>query len=309
MDPFQRYQYKLALELRIRKAYGVAFQDFFSSVMEMAHGNDFVRVRPFGSLGDKGCDGYLSSSGCVFQCYGKAEDAPPNAAAIVTKLAEDYTLAASHLPDIMKEWHFAHNLVAGLPVVAVQKIESMKVAFPAHQFGTIGPAGLEERIFTLNESQLLELLGPAATADDSRNLRMDEVRDLVEAVMTSIDDATVDAGDIKPVPVDKLSFNKLPQHWRDLVSAASQNAPYVKQHFDHHPNPETGDAVAQAFRQRYRALRQENLAPGVIMDQLYEQTTGIGAVSARRQVAAQALLAYLFDACEIFEDHPSKVNP
>jgi hypothetical protein len=119
MDPFQRWQYKLAFELRIRKAYGVAFQDFFSTVMEMAHGSDFVRVRPFGSLGDKGCDGYLSSSGRVYQCYGKAEDAPPNAAAIVNKLSDDYALAAAHLTGVMKEWHFVHNLVTGLPITAV----------------------------------------------------------------------------------------------------------------------------------------------------------------------------------------------
>jgi hypothetical protein len=43
------------------------------------------------------------------------------------------------------------------------------------------------------------------------------------------------------------------------------------------------------------------------MDALYEQITGVGSVSVQRQVAAQALLAYLFDACDIFEDHPSKV--
>jgi hypothetical protein len=184
----------------------------------------------------------------------------------------------------------------------------MKVAFPVHQFGTIGPAALEERVLALSESQLFGLLGPAATADDSRNLHMEEVRDLVEAVMTSIDDEAMEPREIKPVPVDKLSFNKLPQHWHDLLVAASQNAPYVKQYFDHHPNPEAGNAVALAFRQRYEALRQENLGPGTIMDQLYEQTTGVGAVTARRQVATQALLAYLFDACEIFEDQASKVS-
>jgi hypothetical protein len=44
------------------------------------------------------------------------------------------------------------------------------------------------------------------------------------------------------------------------------------------------------------------------MRSLYEGITGVGSVSPERQVAAQALLAYLFEACDIFEDHPSKVN-
>jgi len=51
--------------------------------MEKLHGDDFVRIRPLGSLGDKGCDGYLRSNGQVFQCYGKLEDAPVRAAGIV----------------------------------------------------------------------------------------------------------------------------------------------------------------------------------------------------------------------------------
>jgi hypothetical protein len=105
MDPLQRWQYKLSFDLKVRNAWSTAFQDFFSTVMEKLHGDDFMRVRPMGSLGDKGCDGYLRSNGQVFQCYGKLEDARVNAASIVKKLGDDYGLAASHLVAIMKEWH------------------------------------------------------------------------------------------------------------------------------------------------------------------------------------------------------------
>jgi hypothetical protein len=57
MTPEQRYWWRIALELKLRKSSGDAFQDFFSNVMAKAHGSDFVRLRAFGSLGDKGCDG------------------------------------------------------------------------------------------------------------------------------------------------------------------------------------------------------------------------------------------------------------
>src|SRR2546421_4637035 len=120
----------------------------------------------------------------------------------------------------MKEWHFAHNLVNGLPTEAVLKIDAMKEAFPQHGFGTIGPAGLEEGVFKLRKDHLFDLLGPAATAEDSRNLRMDEVRDLVDALIRSIDAGLVATGEIRPVPSDKLVFNKLPQHWCGLITAA-----------------------------------------------------------------------------------------
>jgi len=54
----QRYWWRIALELKLRKSSGDAFQAFFSDMMEKKHSTDFVRVRAFGSIGDKGCDGY-----------------------------------------------------------------------------------------------------------------------------------------------------------------------------------------------------------------------------------------------------------
>ena len=60
MTPQQRYWWRVALELKLRKCSGDAFQEFFSTVMLKVHGSDFVRLRPFGVLGDKGCDGYCN---------------------------------------------------------------------------------------------------------------------------------------------------------------------------------------------------------------------------------------------------------
>jgi len=111
MEPITLWQYKLSFDLRIRNAYGVAFQDFFSVVMEKARGADFIRVRPFGAIGDKGCDGFLQSSGCVYQSFGKLDDAPVNTSTLVKKIGDDYVLATKHLGTMVKEWTFVHNLV------------------------------------------------------------------------------------------------------------------------------------------------------------------------------------------------------
>ena len=308
MQPIQRWHYRVTFDLRVRNAYGVAFQDFFSTIMEARYGSDFIRVRPFGSLGDKGCDGYRSTGGLVFQCYGKLEDAAPKAATIAKKIGDDYKLAGGNLGAIMKEWHFAHNLVSGLPIEAVEKIEELKQA-NAHAVGVFGPPSLWAIVEELNETELFNLLGPAATAEDCQNLKLDEVRRLTDSLMTSISTGAVLNGPIKPVPSDKLTFNQLPGHWVQLLKTASSNGPFVQEYFDQNSDVELGDKIARAFSTRYMELKQEALAPGQIMDALYVQTTGMGWVPAVRQVAAQALLAYLFDACDIFEDHPYKVGP
>lgn len=117
-DPFtatQRYYWRIALELRLRKANSDAFQDFFSTVMGLLHGDDFVRVRPYGALGDKGCDGYLQSDGQLFQCYGALAGELKQVATLTTKMTDDFAKALKNLAAIMKEWHMVHTSPMGSP--------------------------------------------------------------------------------------------------------------------------------------------------------------------------------------------------
>jgi hypothetical protein len=119
MTSEQRYWWRIALELKLRKCSGDAFQNFFSDVMGKVHGSDFVRLRPFGRLGDKGCDGYLQSNGQVFQCYGALNGSFGRVTYLISKMGEDFSKALTAIPSIMKEWHMAHNLVDGLPIEAI----------------------------------------------------------------------------------------------------------------------------------------------------------------------------------------------
>jgi len=306
LEPMERYQYILAFRLKIRSAHGTGFQDFFSTVLENSYGTDFVRIRPFGSLGDKGCDGYRSSNGQVYQCYGKLEDGKLTVSGLTNKVNADYALASAHLTTLMKAWHFAHNLVDGVPVELLQAIETLK-GKGVHEIGLLGPPALEALVLELPPQVLAILLGPAATAADTANLRMEAVRDVVSAVIDAIGTEAMIEGPVVDVPAGKLDFNQLPQVWVQIITAAIKNAPHVEAYFNGHPEPETGNLVAAEFNRRYRDLKLSGLQPGAIMDELYQQTTGIGVVTAIQQVAAQALLAYLFEACEIFEDRPSKV--
>jgi hypothetical protein len=107
------YQYKISLRLKLRQSSGDAFQDFFSTVMGRLHSDDFVRVRPFGQKGDKGCDGYLQSSGQLFACYGAVNGDKGKVDYLVSKMDEDFAKAKKNLSEIMKEWHMVHNLVDG----------------------------------------------------------------------------------------------------------------------------------------------------------------------------------------------------
>ncbi len=301
MTPEQQYWWRIALELKLRKCSGDAFQDFFSSVMVAVHDADFVRVRAFGRVGDKGCDGYLQSSGQVFACYGALNSDAGKVAYLIKKMGDDYGKAAKALSAIMNEWHMVHNLVDGLPTDALLKLQEMRKADAARKFGFIGIEGFEQRIFGLAIQRIEALLGMAATAQDAHNFQAAELRDLISAIMIAADEKPIDVTDIRPVPPDKLDFNKLPGHWRSMIAGGWQNAHLVEEYLDRHPDPLTGERIAHSFRVRYEYLKAQSLAPGAIMSSLYEGITGIGIVAPARQVAAQALLAHLFESCDIFE--------
>jgi hypothetical protein len=221
----QRFWWRIALELRLRQCNGDAFQDFFSHVMGQLHGDDFVRVRPFGKLGDKGCDGYLNSSGQLFQCYGALNGESKQVARLIKKMTDDFGTAATKLAAIMREWHMVHNLIEGVPTEAITTLKALETANPSTKLGFIGLEGFVDRVFRLTPEQIGSLLGPAASPTDARNLDIATLRVLVNELAAAADTAEAGAIDLRPVPVDKLAYNRLPNHWKYLISGGWMNRP------------------------------------------------------------------------------------
>jgi len=278
-------------------------------MMELIHSSEFVRVRPMGQLGDKGCDGYLRTAGQVFQCYGALDGGRESRTAyLVAKMGKDFATAKKKIPQIMKEWHMVHNFVNGLPIQAIEKLEKLQLKDLKRKLGYMGMPWFESQIIALEPAKIERLLGPAATAQDFQNMQAAELRDLIMAIVASTDRTNPAAVEIKPVPQDKLDFNKLPNHWRWFISQGCQISHHVAAYLDHHPEPLMGETIAQMFRDRYRVLKSESLPPANIMAKLHEMIAGVAVASVERQVAAQALLAFLFESCDIFEDHPAGVN-
>lgn len=308
IDPFtaiQRYYWRIALELKLRKCHSDAFQDFFSTVMGLLHGDDFVRVRPYGALGDKGCDGYLQSSGQLFQCYGALAGELKQVATLTTKMTHDFTKSLKHLATLMKEWHMVHNIADGVPVDALTTMEGLRTANPSLTFGFVGIEGFSERVFRLQPAQIESLLGPAASDADAATLDMAALRDVVQHLRSETDVIDFNVQDLRPVPLHKLTYNNLPNHWKQLIAGGWKNAHLVGQYFDRHPDPLTGERLAKLFSNRYEYLKAQHLSPGDIMGSLYELVTGIGCVPPQMQIAAQSLLAFLFENCDIFEREPA----
>ena len=132
------------LDLKLRTCQGNAFQTFIGDLMEARFGDDFVRVKPYGSLGDKGCDGYRQSDGAVFACYGAQNGAAGSVSQFLAKMDDDFAKARRHLGAIMKSWHMTHNIVEGVPVEATMKHKEIAEANPDLSVYFVGPAKIKE---------------------------------------------------------------------------------------------------------------------------------------------------------------------
>jgi len=292
----------LNLDLKLRTSAGTAFQDFFSSVLEKSLGEDFVRIRPYGSLGDRGCDGYRPSTGCVYQSYGAVNGATNAVTTLVRKIEDDFAKAYGdpELGPLMKEWRFAHNLSAGTPIEASLAIEALAAKHPKIKFGLIGPAAIMDASFQLPLAKLEQIIGPTQEPFHV-SVEITELRKLVVALARDADSAVVASLDLRPVPVKKLEYNKLPRRWKITIEIGWQDTHVVDEYINGHPDPTVGDRIAAFFRTRYQDLKLQELDPGAIMDHLLLVIVGYGTSTHSRMIAAYALLAFLFENCEIFD--------
>ena len=300
-----------ALELKLRRTRGEAFEDFFATMMEFRHEDGFERVAASGRAGDRKCDGFLHATAEVFQCYGAENGGAKKAAVNATltrKMDDDYRGASRHWAR-MSGWHMVHNFVDGVGAEPLAKMEELRAANPHHRLHFFGRTSFKKVIFDLEEDQVAALVGRAASLADFENLQPPEIVAVIGAVMRGTSDDLPEDERQAPVPRDKLRYNNLTGAVARKVAMGRSNADIVEAHVRNDPNPLLGITIANEFRRRYKDLALQDLTPNEVMVGLYDGIVGTGNPTQERDVAAWSLLAHLFAACSIFEDRPAGEAP
>lgn len=90
----------------------------------------------------------------------------------------------------------------------------------------------------------------------------------------------------------------------DFLKIGMQKSPLVAQFFNNWKNPTYGEQIAQTFKREYIALRDSAplLHPDEIFGRLEAWAGGSANTTPTHKAAVLAVMAYLFDKCEIFED-------
>ena len=296
MDLLSRAYYEVVFERDFLKKTATEFQDFFSEIMEKCHPGDFQRVRPWGNVGDRKNDGYLASQKILFQVYAPNE---MEASKAIAKMDEDYREAMPYWEKYFTTWAFVHNSRSGLGPDVSRKILDLDRGPPADV--RVVPWGFEElrrKVFSLGQADLASLLGPAPSSQTMLNVGIPELQIVLQAIATQ---ASPEPAEPHAIPPGKLDQNRLSEAVKRLIREGGLRRRVVRQLFSNWPDPQFGDRIARAFRERYAALRASKLDPNLDFLELQAFAGGLHRGTPEHESAVVTVLAYLFEACEIFE--------
>jgi HEAT repeat protein len=150
------YIQSLQFKLRCYEGSGEDFQRLFEDIMERARPG-FIRVRPYGNIGDRKCDGFLPADGTIFQVYSPDE---LKQAEVQKKIDEDLEGAVKHWGDTLKTWVFVYNARRGLaPDIVRETLQEKQKQYPNITLEPLSNHALWEISCELSVQQRAEILG------------------------------------------------------------------------------------------------------------------------------------------------------
>jgi len=132
------------------------FQSLFEKVAQRTR-PDFIKVRPYGRLGDRKCDGLYWGDGTIFQVY-----SPDwlKQSETVAKIKEDLAGAVAEWGDDLKKWVFVYNTRFGVGPDVPQILNGLRREYPNIVIESLSSEALWETIReNLSVQQRAEILG------------------------------------------------------------------------------------------------------------------------------------------------------
>jgi hypothetical protein len=277
---------------------GTAFQSFFEDIMSRAEPT-FMIVKPWGSDGDRKCDGLINATGTLFQVY-----APEQIKVTQTKLKieTDFAGAVDGWPD-MRSWIFVWSaLNEGLPPELVLCLQKIQNNHPALEITNWGSEQLWKVVAEqLDNEQRASLLGPVPRVESANATTAVEIQTvlnfLAEQPIGPEPDNSFDLTDLRP----KLEKNRLSPEIESLAGRALPLAREVERYVNGSYDGQLSSRVGSRLIARYRELT----TMGVTGDQAFIDLIDFSAGDRGRPEqffwGAAGIVTYYFQICDIFE--------
>jgi hypothetical protein len=308
--------------LRVYEAKGIEYQHLFEKVMQYRH-SGFVPIKPYGNVGDRKNDGYIPTTGTYFQVY--APEDPSNTRSLVnaaTKVKEDFEGLVANWNETtrIRVFRFVFNDgYRGSPAPVQQAI--VAISHTVEEASVFLAKDLEAEALELAEDQLVDIINtPIPESGPMADVDFGVLREVIHHILRM--PAPLSPTSLLQAPDfdDKIKFNGLSKAVGNLLTVGSYQAEAVEDYFSKNSTfarQQVRDELASMYaesRARIDAAttgEAEGRGDLVFFDLLERVTPSKDEVILPQRVALQAsaiiLMAFYFEACDIFED-PSAVT-
>ena len=314
MTPDERLIARLMFVNRLLRANGTAFQQLFWAVMRAKHGTEFVQVRPQGSLGDGGNDGYLPADGHYLQVYGPI-DPQQKISDAENKILEDFDKLIGSWNQVtpVREYSFAFNdKYEGAFTTIAATLGELENANPSVRCRPFTAGNLEDEFMSLSPSGIQSVLG-SVLPDPAKIATVDYgvLREVIQYIMQAPSDhAPTRFGDL-PTVGDKIALNNLCSAWGDIIRNGARQSAHVDAYFAKNSTfmkQSLRDQIVERYQTSLDASQAHPWIPDGMSreDLIFEEFRG--ALLPQSATVAEAgivniLIGYYFETCDVFESH------
>lgn len=316
MTPQQKALYRLMFKERLSRLEGMAFQNFFSEIMQYSD-SDFKPVKPQGSQGDWKNDGHNPKAGCYYQVYSPERFDESSA---VNKLKHDFTGLVSKwgetsvYPNGVQEFYFVINdrfrVTPGGYPTTIASLEKLKQIHRLKKCELFLSKDLEDILLGLKEDQIISVIGYPPNPADIDVLPLNLVHEVITHIIDSTRIRSFNQSLVNPDFDSKIKFNRL-----DVTGHLLRDANYRSWSLEEYFNANS-KFIRQEVRDRLKGLYDEVKSldlqggtDGQLFHILNQITPTLSNTNNRLmkelQDAALVLMAYFFEFCDIFEE-PAK---
>jgi hypothetical protein len=319
MHTHQKAHYRLMFQVQVSKRTGMAFQNLFSDIMRYANSN-FAPVKPQGSQGDWKNDGHEPQAGRYYQVYAPEQF---DEAKAIEKLKEDFSgLLAKWgdqavYPNGVEEFYFvindAYRVVPGGYPTTIAILEALRQQHGLKVCKPFLTKDLEDVLLGLPEDKIITVVGFPPNPAEIKVLSFGIVDEVIRHIVENTETRPLGKSLVAPDFEEKIVFNRLTVTGH-LLRDANYRCGSLEEYFranSHFCRQQVRDCL-QALYEASLACRFADDPDGATSAdrQLFHILNEITPKPPTRnprlekelQDAALVVMAYFFEACDIFEE-------
>ncbi|MCG7344362.1 hypothetical protein MHZ92_09465 [Sporosarcina sp. ACRSL] len=296
--------YEMCYKSKLTELNGTSFEAFFQEVMVQLHKENFTNAMPWGTLGDRGNDGYLITEKILFQCYSPYDI---KAAETIKKIATDFEKSKQYWEVHIKKWVLmlgGPRVVNDVPTSVLKYLLDLKEQYKGRiEIEWWSTQLLKHKVLSLPEESLRILFKKPPSTEEIYSIRVSDIEPVLNQLKgIALTMPSVPEEDLTPVPINKIQINKLNDVAETLIKSGSKQAALIDKYIELSGDENAFMELALKVNAEYHRLKSEYPNdPNVIFMKLLTYTRYDKATNDKDQAVYLTILAYLFNSCSIFE--------